>query len=170
MKARLGDSVRGGSTRRTNERQDKPASAHKDGRMPHITIELSANVAQRHDVDALVAAVHDSALAHGLPPADGLRTRAVVRDHYRVGDGDVDHAFVSIMARVGPGRDLGIRQSFSAALLDAAEAQVAASNEIVPPGRQPLAIAWSVELAEIDPEQRINRNHVRARLAEQSTT
>lgn len=129
--------------------------------MPHITIEYSANIADYHDVDALVAAIHAAALAHGLPPADGLRTRAARRDHYLVADGSADLAFVAITIRIGPGRDSESKTSFIEAVLNAAEVQL--DNEV-----GPLAIAWSIELNEIDPEFRINQNHVRTRLAQRS--
>lgn len=125
--------------------------------MPHIVIEYSANVADHHDIDALVAVVHEAAIAHGLPPADGLRTRAAERTHYRIADGDPDHAFVAITARVGPGRGADEKTSFIETILDVAEARIAAE-----PG--PLAIAWSVELTEIDADFRINHNGVRDRL------
>ncbi len=126
--------------------------------MPHITIEYSANVGEHHDVDALVGAVHHAALADGLPALDALRTRAAVRTHYRVADGDPDLAFVAISVRIGPGRDADAKQRFLVNVLDAAEAQLATD------ACSPLAVAWSIELTEIDPDFRINRNHVRTRL------
>ena len=130
--------------------------------MPHITIEYSANVAAHHDVGALVDAVHDAALAHGLPALDALRTRAAERQHYRIADGDPDHAFVAVVARIGPGRDPEAKHSFLAALIDCTEQTLAAESNV-------LAIAYSVELQEIDAEFRINRNHVRTRLTDQET-
>jgi 5-carboxymethyl-2-hydroxymuconate isomerase len=123
--------------------------------MPHITIEHSANVADHHDIDALVATVHGAALAHGLADVTALRTRAVSRVHYRVATGDRRFAFVAIHCRVGPGRDSEAKRSFIERLLDAAEDDLAGT---------PLAIAWSIELTELDPELRINRNHVRTAL------
>ena len=129
--------------------------------MPHVIIEYSANVAEHHDIDDLVAAVHTAALADGLPALDALRTRAEERAAFRVADGAAANAFVAIHARIGPGRDGEAKQRFLAAVLDAAESHV---------GDTPLDIAWSIELTEIDPEFRINRNHVRpavARRAEQ---
>lgn len=127
--------------------------------MPHITIEYSANLADHHEVGALVAAVHDAALADGLPPLDGLRTRAAVRDHYKIADGDPDFAFVAIHVRIGPGRDPETKQDFITALLDAAEAQLASESSR-------LAVMWSIELNEIDANFRMNRNHVRTRMQE----
>lgn len=127
--------------------------------MPHITIEHSANVAEHHDVDALVDVVHAAAIEHGLAPLAALRTRAVTRDHYRVADGDPRFAFVAITCRVAPGRDLDTKRSFITRLLDAAEARIDAEDG-------PLAIAWSIELTELDRDLRINRNHVRTALEE----
>lgn len=121
--------------------------------MPHLTIEYSANVAEHHDIDDLVAVVHHAALAHGLPAVTGLRTRAAERTHYRVANGDRRFAFVAIHCRIAPGRPLAERQSFIADVLDAAEAALRDG---------PLVIAWSIELTELDPELRINHNHVRA--------
>ena len=128
--------------------------------MPHVTIEYSANVAEHHDVASLVEAVHDAGLQHGLAPPDGLRTRALGTEHYRIADGQRDHAYVAIAVRIGPGRETEEKQSFIETLLGAAEVAVARDPS-------PLAIAWSIELVEIDPELRINRNHVRTRLEEQ---
>lgn len=125
--------------------------------MPHITIEHSANVGVHHDIAALVDAVHAAALEHGLVPSDGLRTRAVGRDHYRVADGHPDHAFIAIAVRIGPGRDATAKSSFLETVLDAAEARIASDGG-------PLAVAWSAELTEIDERFRINRNHVRTRI------
>ena len=79
--------------------------------MPHIIIECSANVAERRDLQRLVDAVHASALAHGLPALDALRTRASVRSLYRIADGHPDNAFVAITARIAPGRTPDAMQS-----------------------------------------------------------
>ena len=129
--------------------------------MPHVIIEYSGNIADHHDVDELIEVVHAAALADGLPALDALRTRAEERVAYRVADGASTNAFVAIHVRIGPGRDAEAKQRFLAAVLDAAEAHLASG----PLGRSPLDIAWSIELTEIDPEFRINRNHVRPAVA-----
>ncbi len=129
--------------------------------MPHLFLEYSANLTEHHDIDAMVAAAHAAALADGLPPVDALRTRGIERRHYRIADGQADHAFVAITARIGPGRDPEAKLRFLRAVLDAVEAQLDSEPS-------PLAIAWSAEVQEIDAEFRINRNDVRSRLQEQS--
>lgn len=142
--------------------------------MPHISIEYSANVADHYDIDALVLAVHEAALADGLPPLAGLRTRAAPRQSYRIADGQSTHGFIAILIRIGPGRDALTKKRFLTAVLDAAEAHVTAeaaelktqaserssTERTVPSPTGPLTLAWSVELQEIDPEFRINRNYV----------
>ena len=128
--------------------------------MPHVIIEYSSNVAEHHDIDELVAVVHAAALADGLPALDALRTRAEERTAYRVADGADTNAFIAIHARIGPGRDADAKQAFLTTVLDAAEAHL---------GETPLDIAWSIELTEIDPEFRINRNHVRPAVARRLT-
>jgi 5-carboxymethyl-2-hydroxymuconate isomerase len=131
--------------------------------VPHITIEYSANIAEHHDIDALVAAVHAAALANGLAALDALRTRAEARTQYRIADGDADHAFIAIAVAIGPGRDSAAKHRFLVDVLDAAETQLGRAEA------SPLAVAWSIELREIDPEFRINRNHVRTRLQEKAS-
>ena len=128
--------------------------------MPHITIEYSANVADHHDIDRLVDVVHHAAIDHGLAALDALRTRAVERSHYRIADGQPDHAFIAIQCRIGPGREADAKTTFLHDVLHAAETHVHHEGGT-------LAIAWSIELVEIDDDFRINHNHVRARLAEQ---
>lgn len=125
--------------------------------MPHLTVEYSANVAHHHDIQQLIDVVHRAALQHGLPPMEGLRTRAVARDNYVIANGDPDFAFIAIHARIGPGRSDEDKASFIGQVLDAAQQSIDAAGG-------PLAIAWSIELNEINPANRINRNGVRDRL------
>ncbi|MBT5138444.1 MAG: hypothetical protein HOM37_05255 [Acidimicrobiaceae bacterium] len=130
--------------------------------MPHIIIEYSTNVADHHDVDALVNTIHETAKATSIGPLGGLRTRAAAREQYRIADGHADNAMVAIIARLGPGREPEEKTAFIGMVLDAAEAQVATENS-------PLVIAWSMEVQEIDAQLRVNRNHVAARLRAETT-
>ena len=130
--------------------------------MPHIVIEHSANLDSHADVDGLVALIHEAALDDGLPPADGLRTRAVARSAYRIADGDPRWAFVAVTARIGAGRADAEKRRFLDRLVDEADGWIS--------GVEHLAIALSVELQEIDPAWRVNRNHVRAAMARRPTS
>lgn len=119
--------------------------------MPHLTIEFTANVADHHDLETFLDAIHSTVLDTGIGPVAGLRIRAVEHTHYRVGDGDPSFAFIAMYARLGPGRDLATRQAFIETVLDAGEAALDGT---------PLRIIWSMEVAEIDTDVRVNRNHV----------
>ena len=121
--------------------------------MPHVIIEYSANVADHHDIDALVGVVHDAVVANGIGPHGGVRTRAIVGNHYRVGDADPANAMIAMVARLGPGRDAETKKVFIDEILDAAEAHTMGESDA-------LDIAWSLEVQEIDAEFRVNRNHV----------
>ena len=131
--------------------------------MPHIIIEHSANLAELTDIDALVAAVHRTALDDGLPALDALRTRAESRDHYRIADGDPAYGFVYVTARIGPGREPEAIQRFLTRLIDTVDEMLAPLQT-----HHPVAVSAEVQL--IDPTMRINRNHIRTHLAQPDST
>ena len=126
--------------------------------MPHLTIEFSANVAEHHDVDGMVSAIHDAVAELGVAPLAGMRTRAVEHARYRVADGDPVYGFVAMTARIGPGRTPDTKRLLIQTLLDSGEAFVAANTGSV-------VIAWSAEVQEIDADFRENRNHIAPHLA-----
>lgn len=129
--------------------------------MPHLTIEYSANVAIATggpvDIDALVGAMHEAALATGTAPLDALRTRAVAREHYAIADRQPDNMFIAVTARLGAGRSLDERKHFVAAL-------ATALDEFLGDAQRTMML--SVECQEIDPDVRINKNNVRALVAD----
>lgn len=73
--------------------------------------------------------------------------------------GEQHFAFIAIACRIGPGRNQDEKSSFIETVLDTAIATLADT---------PLAIAWSIELTELDPALRINRNFVREAMADTS--
>ncbi len=129
--------------------------------MPHVTIEYSSNVANHHNIQSLVNAVHSAALADGLAAPDALRTRAHQADFYRVANGDPRYAFIAIAAYIGPGRTTAAKHLFLGRILDAAEQHLGEGDDA-----GDLVVAWSAKITEIDPEFRINRNHVRPHMQE----
>ncbi len=131
--------------------------------MPHIIIEYSANLTELTDIDALVAAVHQAALYDGLPALNALRTRAVARDHYRIADGDPAYGFVAVTARIGPGRDPQAVERFLTRLIDTVDETLAPLL-----GDHPVALSAEIQL--IDPDLRINRNHIRTHLTQPDRT
>jgi 5-carboxymethyl-2-hydroxymuconate isomerase len=99
--------------------------------MPHIIIECSANLPARADLRELVDRVHATALATGVFPIGGLRTRVAQREVYAIADGDPANAFVHIVLRIG------LDETFASS---------------------PLGI--SLELQEIDPDFSFKKNNL----------
>lgn len=122
--------------------------------MPHLIVEYSSNVATHHDVGALLDALQQKILSLEVAPVAGVRIRAICEDEYRIADSsDPNHAYIAMVARIGPGRDDDTKLMIIDALLDAGEAQLATEDS-------PLVIAWSLEVQEIDANFRVNRNHI----------
>jgi 5-carboxymethyl-2-hydroxymuconate isomerase len=127
--------------------------------MPHLIIEYSANVADFTDVPELVGAVHDAALATGIAPLDALRTRAVAREHYAIADRDPSNKFIAVTARLGAGRSDSEKDSLVEALMNVLVEFLGDAQD---------TIMLSVEYQEIDPARRVNKNNLRAVIAERS--
>jgi 5-carboxymethyl-2-hydroxymuconate isomerase len=127
--------------------------------MPHQIVEYSANLEDSIDIDGLLACLHEAALATGIFPLAGLRTRAARRDHYRIADGHPDNVFVHVLLRMRFGRSLADREraadSISQALFDFLK-PVSASA--------PLAI--SLDIQDIDPHTNRKHNNLRKHLAQ----
>lgn len=121
--------------------------------MPHLVIEHSANLEGRIDLAGLVRHLHQAALATGIFPEKGTRTRAAPREVFRIADGHPDNAFVHLAIRIGHGRDLETRKragdAVFRALCDFFESDQAA---------HPLAL--SCEVQEIDPELTWKKNNL----------
>jgi len=127
--------------------------------MAHQTIEYSANLTDDVDIAAVVDTLHAAALATGVVRVDALRTRAVARRHYAIGDGDADNIFVSVVIRLGPGRPASEKHELLDAVLTSLEEVLGDAAE-----RSML----SVECQEIEAEFRVNRNHLRPMIAERA--
>ncbi len=126
--------------------------------MPHITIEYSRNVAETNDIDALVDAVHRTVVDLDIADLPGIRTRAEERTLYRVADGDERFGFIAVRVHMAPGRGDDIKQELL-------ERIAVAVDSAAPPTASCIA-AVSVEITEIDPVFRLNRNHIRTHLAQ----
>jgi 5-carboxymethyl-2-hydroxymuconate isomerase len=121
--------------------------------MAHIVIEYSANLRGQFDLDGFLRAVHDAALATGVFPVGGIRTRAYEAQHYVIADANPDNAFVHISLRVGHGRDVDTRKRACEAIFAAACQQLGPMFE-----RKPLGIA--LEMQEIDPVLTFKKNNL----------
>lgn len=127
--------------------------------MPHQIVEYSANLEDVIDVSALINCLHEAALATGIFPLAGLRTRATRREHYRIADGHPDNAFVHVLLRIRFGRSLADKEraadSISQALFDFLGGLSAS-----------LPLAISLDIQDIDPHTNRKHNNLRVHLAE----
>jgi 5-carboxymethyl-2-hydroxymuconate isomerase len=121
--------------------------------MAHIVIEYSANLRGQFDLDGFLRAVHGAALATGVFPIGGIRTRAYAAENYVIADANPDNAFVHISLRVGHGRDVETRKRACEAIFAVACQQLGAVFE-----RSPLGIA--LEMQEIDPVLTFKKNNL----------
>ena len=121
--------------------------------MAHIQIEYSANLRERIDFPRFLEAVHAAALATGVFPIGGLRTRAYPAEHYRIADGHPENAFVHTMLRVGHGRDVETRKRACDTIFAAICEQLSDLFERIPLG-------LSLEMQEIDPVLTLKKNNL----------
>jgi len=121
--------------------------------MAHVIVEYSANLRDRLDLPRFLAALHAAAVATGVFPLGGMRTRAYAAEDYRIADGHPDNAFVHIMLRVGHGRDLETRKRACEAIFAVACEQL---GLIYASG--PLGI--SLEMQDIDPVLTMKKNNL----------
>lgn len=126
--------------------------------MPHVVVEYSANLRPRADVPRLLRTVHDAALATGVFPRGGTRTRGEERTDYLIADGHPDNAFVHVTLRIGHGRDLDTRRQAGQRVFDALCAEL---ESVL--ATSPLAISFEVQ--EIDPDLSFKRNTVHEHVA-----
>lgn len=126
--------------------------------MAHLILEYSANLpADELRLDALLAALHATVAGTGIFPLAGIRSRALRCEHFRVADGDPTHAFVHLTMKVGSGRS-------EAELESAAIAVDAVLGAHFEPVFDLRGLALSMEIVELHPRLRFNRNNLRDRM------
>jgi 5-carboxymethyl-2-hydroxymuconate isomerase len=121
--------------------------------MPHLIVEYSANLETDLDMPVLARALHEAALATGIFPIGGCRTRLARRDVYVIGDGHPDNRFVHVEVRIGMGRPPDVRQQAAQQIfkaLEGATAEVFAAH--------PLGL--TLQIVEIDPVGSLKHNNL----------
>lgn len=123
--------------------------------MAHFILEYSANLdPETLDLQALFAKFHAVAVASGLFPIAGLRSRAHVCEHFRVADGTPDYGFVHLMVRLGAGRTEAQKKTVCKAIFEAMCGHLNPLYE-----QQGLAI--SMEMSELPEILKFNQNNLR---------
>jgi 5-carboxymethyl-2-hydroxymuconate isomerase len=112
--------------------------------MPHIHLEYSANLDRPQPLDPqpLLAAINDACVGSGLFEEADVKSRVGACEHFRVGTEPSGRGFVHVRIALLAGRSAEQRQALAAAVLAAAQANLA-----VPSG---LTVQLSVETTELD--------------------
>ncbi len=126
--------------------------------MPHLIVECSENLAKAVALDDLVRALHEAAIATGVFPLGGIRTRVHVCRHYRIADGDPKHAFAHVEMRIARGRDLATRKRAGEQVFSELREGLAAVGTT-------NTLALSLEINEIDPETALRYNDIHEHLS-----
>lgn len=127
--------------------------------MPHISIEYSANLEERADIQALCEHLRSAAAKIEAFPMAGIKVRALKAAHYSIADGGPAHAFVDISVRLRGGREQNVRKQATHALFAAAET-------FLRPVLGTSSLALSLEMRDIDPELSPKTGTIRDHLGE----
>ena len=124
--------------------------------MPHLTIEYSGNLRATGDFAGLCAALARTLAAFAedgrhVYPVGGVRVRAIAADHWCIGDGRADAAFVHARLSVGAGRG---------------EAVFAAMKAHFAPLFERQGLALSLEVGEFAEAGTWKHNNLHARMRE----
>ena len=121
--------------------------------MSHIVIEHSSNLRRQLNLPKFVEAIRQAALATGIFPRSGMRTRAYESDGRGAAGRRPDNTFVHLSVNVGEGRDHATRRQACEEIFAAACEQLREVH-----ARAPLGI--SVEMQEREPEQGVPHSNV----------
>ncbi|MFN3954477.1 MAG: 5-carboxymethyl-2-hydroxymuconate Delta-isomerase [Pararhodobacter sp.] len=125
--------------------------------MPHLSIEYSANLEGRVDMDALCRGLLEAVLETGLFELGAVRVRAFAATHSAIADQHPENAFVDMSLRIGRGRSSEECERAGALVFARAEALLS----------QPLKaphFALTLEIREIDSALSWKRNAIHPRL------
>ena len=119
--------------------------------MAHFIYEYSANLNEDLlDMPGLMQTMHTAAVDSEIFPIDGIRSRAMKCEHFRVGDGDPDKGFINLSMKVGRGRDEDTR-------MQAGEMFWKIMIEHLEPLMSSQSVTCSFEMREL--EERVKFNH-----------
>ena len=126
--------------------------------MPHVIVEYSANIEADLSPDRLVDEIHRAAITSGIAEPVAVRTRLKRREHYRVGDGSPENAFVHIDVRGRKDRTPEQKKAIVQTIYDQA-------NKTLDHVFKARPLALTVEFHDIDSDTRLLRNGMRERNA-----
>lgn len=128
--------------------------------MPHFIMEYSANLDNDLDIPELFRQLNETAIATGVFPIGGIRTRAIRCEHYRIAEGDPENTFVHLTAKVGAGRAPEVLKAAGDLVFETFTAFLQPVFE-----RRYMSIGF--ELTELHPTLNYKQNNIHQKLAAQ---
>ncbi len=125
--------------------------------MPHFSIEYSANLEDKIDMQAVVEVVHAAILSIGPYPLGGVRVRAFKTEIYAIADKLPENAFMDMSFRIGKGRSAEDKKRTGEVIFKAVSDHLSALFETP-------HFMLSLEIREIDKELSWKKNTIHARL------
>ena len=129
--------------------------------MPHFIMEYSANLDDDLDIPALFEKLNATAIATGVFPIGGIRSRAIRCEFFRVGEGDPDNTFVHLTAKVGSGREPEVLKAASDKIFET-------FSEFLKPIFDRRWMSAGFEMIELHPERNYRRNNIHKKLADKA--
>ena len=110
--------------------------------MPHIIFEQSANLLNTPPIQDVLAAIHQAMVDTGHYKLADIKSRHVIHNHFRIGDGSPESGFIHVHVAIMPRPD-EVRAMTSALILDIIKERYAKTLE-----GQPCSI--TVEIRQLD--------------------
>jgi len=126
--------------------------------MPHFIMEYSANLDEDLNIPVLFEKLNETAIATGVFPIGGIRTRAVRCEHFRVGEGDPENTFVHLTAKVGAGREPQV-------LKEACDKIFEVFSSLLDPVFDKRYISIGFEMIELHPQRNYKKNNIHQKIA-----
>lgn len=126
--------------------------------MPHFIMEYSANLDDDLDIPVLFEKLNTAAIATGVFPIGGIRTRAVRCEHFRVGEGDPENTFIHLTAKVGAGREPEVLKAASDKVFEV-------FTEVLQPVFDNRYMSIGFEVIELHPERNYRKNNIHEKIA-----
>jgi 5-carboxymethyl-2-hydroxymuconate isomerase len=123
----------------------------------HIVIEHSANLRRQLNLPKFVEAIRQAALATGIFPGVGMRTRAYESERYCDAARRPDNTFVHLSVNVGEDRDHATRRQACEEIFAAACEQLREVHARAPLG---LSVGISVEMQEREPDAALRQSNI----------
>lgn len=128
--------------------------------MAHLSVEYSAGLAARCDLEAVAKSAHGAMLEAGIFPVAGIRVRLHQADYAIVADGLEENDFLAMTLSVGAGRTTQALHEAGSLVFKAVQGALAG-----PLSTQHFAL--SLEIRVIDPDLSWKDTPIHARLSAQ---